>query len=286
MDYKTKRKIKRIVSQVILWIAVIIVIFPIIYLVAISGSTSNSIRTGTEFQHISLHRYVKNFIEMQKNANFFNYFKNSLIVITITTFIALTLSIFAGYALAKFKFPGSNLFGITMLSTQLIPPTLILIPMYLIFITIQRTIGLQIIDTYYGLIIPYVAIFTPMSIWVMRGFFANLPSELEEAARIDGCSRFQAFRLIMLPLATPGVIATGIFIFLTAWDELMLASVLTTSAKVQTIPIGIRLFIGRIQNRFDLTMMAALVITIPVAIIFFALQKYFVQGMTAGAVKG
>jgi multiple sugar transport system permease protein len=158
--------------------------------------------------------------------------------------------------------------------------------MYLIFITIQRTIGLQIIDTYYGLIIPYVAIFTPMSIWVMRGFFANLPSELEEAARIDGCSRFQAFRLIMLPLATPGVIATGIFIFLTAWDELMLASVLTTSAKVQTIPIGIRLFIGRIQNRFDLTMMAALVITIPVAIIFFALQKYFVQGMTAGAVKG
>lgn len=284
MNYNNKKKLKRFLVLSVFWFFVALVVFPVIYMVILSGATSRSISTGNELQH-SKH-FVRNFVQMQQNINFFNYFKNSVIVISISTGIALILSTFAGYALARFKFPGSNLFGLTMLGTQLIPPTLILIPMYLIFINIQQVYGFKFVDTYKGLIIPYVAMFTPMSIWVIRGFFANIPVELEEAARIDGCSRFQAFRYIVLPLAVPGILATGIFIFLTAWDELMIAGVLTTTQKVQTIPIGIRLFIGQIQNRFDLTMMAAVVASLPIVIIFFALQKYFIQGMTAGAVKG
>lgn len=284
MNYRTKSKIKRYTLLTAFWIFVAMIVFPVIYMVILSGATSRSISTGNELKHAT--HFLRNFVQMQKNINFLNYFKNSMIVIGASTLIALALSTFAGYALARFKFPGSNIFGITMLGTQLIPPTLILIPMYLIFINIQQIYGFKFVDTYKGLIIPYVAMFTPMSIWVIRGFFTNIPKELEEAARIDGCSRFQAFRFIILPLAVPGIIATGIFIFLTAWDELMIAGVLTTTAKVQTIPIGIRLFIGQIQNRFDLTMMAAVVASLPIVIIFFALQKYFIQGMTAGAVKG
>jgi len=112
-----------------------------------------------------------------------------------------------------------------------------------------------------------------------------IPKELEEAARIDGCSQFQVFWHIVLPLAVPGIIATGVYIFLTAWDELMFAWVLC-NADTMTIPVGIRLFVGNYQNRFDLMMAAATVATIPVMVLFFMLQKYIIKGLTAGAVKG
>lgn len=283
MDYKKRKKLKKNIMLCILWFSVIIVIFPIVYMVILSGATSQSIQLGTELSHFK--HFTRNFIQMQQNINFFAYFKNSVIIVGITTIVALILATCAGYSLARFKFPGANVFGFTLLGTQLIPPTLLLVPTYLIFIFIQQNFGFHFINTYKGLIIPYVAMFTPMSIYIIRGFFAGIPKELEEAARIDGASQLQAFRLIILPLAVPGIIATGIFIFLTAWDELMMASILTTSQGVQTVPVGIRLFVGHIQNRYDLSMMASVVATVPIAIIFFTLQKYFISGMTAGAVK-
>lgn len=283
MDYKKRKKLNRNIMLCFLWFSVVIVIFPIIYMIILSGATSQSIQLGTELSHFK--HFTRNFLQMQQNINFFAYFKNSVIIVGITTLVALILATCAGYSLARFKFPGANVFGFTMLGTQLIPPTLLLVPTYLIFIFIQQTFGFHFINTYKGLIIPYVAMFTPMSIYIIRGFFAGIPKELEEAARIDGATQFQAFRLIILPLAVPGIIATGIFIFLTAWDELMMASILTTSQAVQTVPVGIRLFVGHIQNRYDLSMMASVVATIPIAIIFFTLQKYFISGMTAGAVK-
>jgi len=131
----------------------------------------------------------------------------------------------------------------------------------------------------------YTAFFTPFSIWILRSFFASIPYELEEAARIDGCNAFQVFYKIVLPLAVPGIIATGIYVFLTAWDELLFAWILTNEQSM-TIPIGIRLFVGNYQNRYDLMMAAASVATLPVLVLFFLLQKYIVRGLTAGAVKG
>lgn len=283
MNYIAQKKLKKFIMLSFLWAFVLIIIFPIIYMVILAGSTSQSIQLGTELENFK--HFARNFREMKANINYFGFFRNSVLIVGITTLIALILSTCAGYALARFRFPGSNAFGFTMLGTQLIPPTLLLVPTYLIFIYIQQNFGFTFINTYKGLIIPYVAMFTPMSIYIIRGFFANIPKELEEAARIDGASPFQAFRMIILPLAVPGIIATGIFIFLTAWDELMMASVLTTSEAVQTIPVGIRLFVGHVQNRYDLSMMASVVATLPIAVIFFALQKYFISGMTAGAVK-
>lgn len=284
MNHKNIRKFKKTASLVFLWAIIIAVLFPIVYMVLLSGAESQNISAGREFDDLT--HFGRNYVEMQTNINFFGYFKNSVIVVGISTLISLTLATCAGYALARYKFPGSNLFGLTMLGTQLIPPTMTLIPMYLIFIAIQNYLGMQFVDSYKGMIIPYVAIFTPASIWIIRGFFATIPVELEEAARIDGCSKFQAFYKIILPLSLPGILATGISTFLAGWDELMIASVLTTTATYQTIPVGIRLFIGNMQNRYDLTMAASVVTTLPVLIIFFLLQKHFIQGMTAGAVKG
>ena len=282
-----KQKIKRKkmydkLANILLWIIVILVIFPIIWMVFSSLLTQNQIATGK----IGLPKHFNNYIDMWKNINFFHYFKNSIIVCSITTVIALTIAIFAGYALARFKFPGANLFGASVLATQMVPGIMFLLPLYLLYIKIQEITGIRLINTYYGLIIVYSAFFIPLSIWVIRGFFASIPKELEEAAVLDGCTKFQAFTKIILPISKVGIIATGIYIFLLAWDELIFAWVLTTSPDVATIPVGIRLYVGNYQNRYDLLMSAGVVTTLPVMVIFFALQKQFIQGMTSGAVKG
>lgn len=280
-QYKKRQKIIDIIGTVIIWLFVIGAVFPIIWMMATSLMTQGEIATGK----IGIPNNFTNYIEMWQRVEFFKYFKNSVIVCGTTTIIALFIATFAGYAVARFKFPGAGLFGAAVLATQMVPGIMFLLPLYLMFIKIQDTLGIRIINTYGGLIIVYSAFFIPFSIWILRGFFAGIPKELEEAAVIDGCSKFGAFVRIILPIARVGMIATGIYIFLMAWDELLFAWVLTTSSDVATIPVGIRLYVGNYQNRYDLLMASGSVTTLPVLIIFFGLQKQFIRGMTAGAVK-
>src|SRR3989339_515342 len=226
-----------------------------------------------------------NYIDMWKSVNFGLYLKNSLIICGFTMFFALIIAPFAAYALSRFRFPGSDMFSNAILATQMIPMIMYLIPIYIMFVRFTAMSGIPVKGTYPGIILIYSAWFLPFSIWILRGFFAAIPKELEEAALIDGCSRLRVFWYVALPLALPGIVATGIYIFLQAWDELMFAWVLT-NADTMTIPVGIRLFVGNYQNRFALIMAAATVATIPVVVIFFLLQKHIVKGLTAGAVKG
>ncbi len=227
----------------------------------------------------------RNYVDLWKNIDFALYLKNSLIICGITMVLAMIFATLAAYALARFNFPGNQFFSIGVLATQMIPAIMYLIPIYIMFTQFNNLTGVPLKGTYFGLIMIYSAFFIPFSIWILRGFFASIPVELEEAARIDGCSPFQVFWFVVLPLAVPGIIATGVYVFLTAWDELMFAWVLC-NGDTMTIPVGIRLFVGNYQNRFDLMMAAATVATIPVMILFFMLQKHIVKGLTAGAVKG
>ncbi len=226
-----------------------------------------------------------NYIDMWKNVNFGLYLRNSLVICGFTMLFAMVFATFAAYALSRFRFPGSDLFSNAILSTQMVPMIMYLIPIYIMFVKFTMLSGIQVKGTFPGLILIYSAWFLPFSIWILRGFFAAIPKELEEAALIDGCSRLRVFWHVALPLAMPGIIATGIYIFLQAWDELMFAWVLTNS-DTMTIPVGIRLFVGNYQNRFDLMMAAATVATLPVVVLFFLLQRHIVRGLTAGAVKG
>jgi multiple sugar transport system permease protein len=226
-----------------------------------------------------------NYIDMWKNVNFGLYLRNSFIICGFTMLFAMIFATFAAYSLSRFKFPGADLFSNATLATQMIPMIMYLIPIYIMFVKFTMLSGIPVKGTYPGIILIYSAWFLPFSIWILRGFFASIPKELEEAALIDGCSRFRVFWHVALPLAMPGIIATGIYIFLNAWDELMFAWVLT-NADTMTIPVGIRLFVGNYQNRFDLMMAAATVATLPVVVLFFLLQKHIVRGLTAGAVKG
>ena len=227
----------------------------------------------------------RNYVDLWQNIDFGRYLKNSLLICGATMLLAMVFATLAAYVLARFNFPGNRIFGIAILATQMIPAIMYLIPLYIMFVKFNEVTGVAIKGSYGGLIFIYTAFFTPFSIWILRGFFSSIPVELVEAARIDGCSNFAVFWRIALPLALPGIIATGIYIFLTAWDELMFAWVLT-SASTMTIPVGIRLFVGNYQNRFDLMMAAATIATIPVVLLFFMLQRYIVKCLTAGAVKG
>ncbi|MEI7942090.1 MAG: carbohydrate ABC transporter permease [Candidatus Riflemargulisbacteria bacterium] len=228
---------------------------------------------------------VENYADLWKNIDFGLYLRNSIIISGFTMLFAMILATLASYALVRFNFPGNKAFGVSILATQMIPQIMYLIPIFIMFKWISDVSGVSIQGTHGGLTFIYTAFFVPFSIWILRSFFASIPVELEESARVDGCNAFQVFWKITLPLAIPGIVATGIYIFLQAWDELMFAWILTDSDTL-TIPIGIRLFVGNYQNRYDLMMAAATVATLPVLLLFFLLQKHIVKGLTAGAVKG
>lgn len=226
----------------------------------------------------------RNYIDLFHNIDFALFLKNSFLICGITALISMLLATITAYALVRFPFPGNRLISTTILSTQMIPGVMTLIPIYITFMKISQLTGIPIKGTYAGMIFVYAAFFLPFSIWILRGFFASIPIALEEAATIDGCSPFQVFWKIALPLSVPGIVATGIYIFLVAWDELVFAWVLS-NAQTMTIPVGIRLFVGNFQNRYDLLMAASTVATIPVLVLFAVLQRHIVSGLTAGAVK-
>ncbi|MDR1453248.1 MAG: carbohydrate ABC transporter permease [Candidatus Margulisbacteria bacterium] len=228
--------------------------------------------------------FWRNFIDLFYNIDFGLYVRNSFIICGVTAFFSMILATITAYALVRFKFPGNRFLSTAVLSTQMIPGVMMLIPVYIMFIKITEATGIPMKGTVAGLVFVYAAFFLPFSIWILRGFFASIPLALEEAATLDGCTPFQIFYKISLPLSMPGIVATGIYIFLQAWDELVFAWVLT-SAHTMTIPVGIRLFVGNFQNRYDLLMAASTVATIPVMVMFILLQKQIVSGLTSGAVK-
>lgn len=289
MPYYVRKRIVNVIISIIMLIILAITLLPVGWMVFSSLKSSTDIAIG----RVGLSRNLagqpvvhwENYVDMWKNVNFGLYLKNSLIICGSTMVLAMIFSTLAAYALSRFRFPGADFFSNTILATQMIPAIMYLIPLYIMFIKFTVLTGIPVKGTFTGIILIYSAFFIPFSIWILRGFFASIPKELEEAALIDGCNPLQVFRHVALPLAMPGIIATGIYVFLTAWDELMFAWVLT-NADTMTIPVGIRLFVGNYQNRFDLMMAAATVATLPVVILFFMLQKHIVKGLTAGAVKG
>ena len=277
--YRYRRRLLDRLADLLLIAIILLVLFPIFWMIVNSLRTNQEILTATTLlpQKPQFHNYR----DLWAQVDFGLYFRNSLIVCGVTTLIVSFLATLSGYALARFRFPGADLFGLAVLGTQLIPGILFLLPLYGNFILIKKRLGIPLVGTNFGAIVLYTAFFLPLSLWILRSFFATIPRDLEEAALIDGATRFGAFWRIALPLARPGIVATAIYVFLAAWDELLFAWVL----NVNTIPVGIRLFVGQYTNRFDLMSAAAVVSTIPVLIIFFLLQRQMISGLTAGAIK-
>ena len=268
--------------DVLTWLVLLVMLSPILWLVASSLQTDGQLSTGA---YNLLEPTFTAFSRMWSSVDFERYLINSLIICTAAALCATIFASCAGYALARFRFRGSTALSLGVVGTQLIPGSLFLLPVFMGFIWLKQNTPLALFDTHLGMILVYTAFFTPVAIYFMRYFFLAIPKDLEEAAMVDGCNRFGAFVKIVLPAAAPGLVATFVYAFLFAWDELLFVAALTQS-NAETIPIGIRNFIGNYQERTAQLMAAGVVSTLPVLIAFFATQRWLVKGITAGAVKG
>jgi multiple sugar transport system permease protein len=276
---------KRLVNRgldALTWLVLAVMLAPVFWLVASSLQNDGHLARGS---YDLLHPTFQAFKDMWKTIDFERYFINSAIICTVAALLATAFASTAGYALARFRFRGARPFGLGVIATQLIPGSMFLLPTFIGFLWLKQHLGIQLYDTRVGMIIVYTAFFTPVAIYFMRSFFQGIPRDLEEAAQVDGCTPFWAFVRIILPNAAPGLVATFVYAFLFAWDELLFVASLTEH-NAETLPLGIRLFIGNYSQYYGQLMAAGVVSTIPVVVAFFAAQRWLVRGITAGAVKG
>ncbi len=209
-----------------------------------------------------------------------SYFINSLVISLTSTFVAILVGMMGGYAFARYRFKGKGALFLSFMLSRTVPGVALSLPLFILW----SKIGL--IDTKFGLILVYMAINIPFTIWLTDGFFRQIPADLSEAAQIDGCTRWQAFWKVEFPLARSGLASAGIFAFLTAWNEFALASQLTRTTASKTMPVGLMDFTA--QFTVDWTGMSAMavLIIIPALILTFIVQKHLIAGLTFGGVKG
>jgi multiple sugar transport system permease protein len=224
------------------------------------------------------------FIDMWTTVPLARYFVNSTVVSLSATLSSLVIAIFASYAVSRYRFRGRSVFATTVLSTQMFPGVLFLLPLFIIFVNLDQNFGIQLVGTRIGLILTYLTFSLPFSIWMLAGYFDGIPRELDEAAQVDGCSAIGALLRVVLPAARPGVIAVAIYGFMTAWGEVLFASVMATSAN-RTLAIGLRQYSTETNVYWNEVMAASLVVSLPVVIGFLLLQRYFVEGLTSGSIK-
>jgi len=223
---------------------------------------------------------LTNIIEAWTVGNFSLYFKNSAIISVVDVIAMLVISSLAGYAFGRMKFPGQRVLMVLFLVGLTIPVTAIVIPLYL---TMR---DFRLLDTYGSVIVADVALAAPIFIFIMRAFFKDLPSELHDAARIDGCSEFGVFWRVMLPLAKPGLLTVALLEFLWSWNDLLLPLIFLTSDELRTLPVGMLFYQGRFSVDYGLMSAGVIIVSLPVIIMFLFFQKNFVTGLTGGALKG
>ncbi|MEM1502857.1 carbohydrate ABC transporter permease [Domibacillus sp. 8LH] len=255
-----------------------IALLPIFWMVSVS------FRANTEVFSMPLSILPQNwtleaFGKVFENAELMKLFVNSYIIALSVTFVCLLFAALAGYGFSRFQFKGKRAAITYILVTQMFPMVLLVIP-YFLFIT---RVGLY--NSYFALILAYTSFALPFSIMMMRDFITTIPYELDEAAKIDGCGPFRTFFHIILPPSLPGLIATGVYTFILAWNEFLFAIVLTNSISVRPLTIGIGMLIGEFTTEWNALMALSFMASAPLIVVFLFVQKYFLQGLTAGSVK-
>lgn len=277
-NMKLNRLAQELAAYGILIFFSLLVLLPVLWMVSTAFKTSGeTIQIPPRWLPESFS--LEAFKRLWEEYPFETYFKNSLIIVGASMVVAVFASCLAGYGLTRFRFRGRNGLMTFILVTQMFPSVMLLVPFYSI-------VGkLNLLDTHMGLILVYISFTVPFCTWTMVGFFRALPLELDEAARIDGCSSWQTFWRIIMPLTLPGVASTSIYAFITSWNEYMFAFILTTRPEMKTLSVGIAEMNGFQQVRWNDMMAASLLASLPLIVLFICLQKYFISGLTSGAVK-
>ena len=254
--------------------------FPVYWMINTAFKSRPEVMTATPI-FISRHPTLDNFTSAFVQSDFLVDLRNSAIVVVSAVVLSIVLGAFAAAALSRFQFRGRRTIMVLILAVQMLPGTALLIPTFLVFNQ------LNMLGTYLGLILAYVATVLPFSIWVMRGFFVAIPYELEEAAMIDGAGSWRILRSILFPLVMPGVIATSIFAFITAWNDYLVAYTFMKDQTMYTLPIWLASFSNPVTGTdFGGQMAASVLFSLPVGVFFLLIQRHLVAGMSAGAGKG
>jgi len=261
-----------------------LIAFTIATLYPVSRVITISLRPGDRLLSTSLAiipegATLESYRKLLTDGRFLRWMFNSLVVSGTVTITGVVLASMAGYTFSKYKFVGKK-FGLTaLLTTQMFPATMLLLPMYIMIAK------LGLINSYLGLIIIYSATALPFCIWQMKGYYDTIPNSLHEAAIIDGCSHFQAFYKVILPLAAPALVITALFSFMSAWSEYIVAAQVLQEPEMFTLPIGLKQFQSNMATEWGLYAAGSVIVSVPVVILFIILSRWLVSGLTLGSVK-
>jgi ABC-type sugar transport system, permease component len=280
MKRSTKRKLVNIVRAVVLTFFLLLVVLPIYWMVITSFKTNPEIVNAQKITYFPETFTLDNYRSLFNMLDYGTFLKNSLIITLTTSICIVLLSILSGYGLARFKFKGKAAVLLFFLVTQMIPGILVIIPLYVVF----SKAGL--VNTYFALFIYYLITNLPFCVITMRSFFERIPYVLEEAAYMDGCSRFKSLRKVILPVMFPGIVAVFVFAFIGAWNELIAGTIFINTPDMWTIPVGLKSLIGKYSVQWGALMAGGVLALLPTAVMFIFVQKYVVEGLTSGAVKG
>jgi multiple sugar transport system permease protein len=254
-------------------------IFPIVWALLTSLKREAAIIT-TVMQYIPREVTFENYVAIWTRSNFPTLLVNSMVVTAITVVVCAVVGTLASYAIARYQFRGRRELMLFYLVIRMFPAVMIIIPLFIL----MRNLGL--LDSRIGLALAYTTFLLPVFIWMMKGFFDAIPLELEDAARIDGCSRIGAMVRVVLPLVVGGLVATVVFVAIGAWNEFLFALMMTTSTGSRTWPVGLQLMVGEFQLPWGTLAAGGIISIIPVVLLFALVQRALVRGLTAGAVKG
>ncbi|WP_405589286.1 carbohydrate ABC transporter permease [Streptomyces sp. NBC_01190] len=268
--------------RVILTLLLLFVLIPVYVMLSSSLKKLQDVQ-GT-FKWIPSGLTIRPYIDIWSTVPLAHYFMNSLIVSVSATVLSVAVAIFAAYGVSRYRFAGRKIFTVTVLSTQMFPGILFLLPLFIIFVNIGNSTGIQLYGSRLGLIITYLTFSLPFSIWMLVGYFDSIPRDLDEAAKVDGCGPFGALFRVVVPAAIPGIVAVSVYAFMTAWGEVLFASIMTNDST-RTLAVGLRGYATQNDVYWNQVMAASLVVSLPVVAGFLALQRYLVAGLTAGAVK-
>jgi len=277
-DNSMNKTIQTILIYMIIILFVIISIYPILRVLTIS------LRPGDNLLNESLRvipesATFQNYVKLFTEKPFLLWIRNSLLITLVVTITGVMLASTAGYAFSRFRFPGRKAGLLSLLVTQMFPATMLLLPLYIMIAK------LNLVNSFTGLVIMYSASALPFCIWLMKGYYDTIPTSLEESAKIDGASKILAFWKIILPLAAPALVITALFSFMTAWNEYIVAAQILWYEDMFTIPLGLKSLQGNMTTEWGMYAAAALIISIPVIILFLSLSKWLVSGLTLGSVK-
>ncbi len=244
-----------------------------------------SLRTDDAFQTRSLDLWTsessfRSYVTLFLETDFLTWMKNSFLVSFVVTITGVILASTSGYALSRFNFMGRRAVLSSLLMTQMFPATMLLLPFFILLAK------LKLINSYLGLIIIYSSTALPFCIWQMKGYYDTIPPALEEAARMDGCSRFSAFIKVILPVSAPALVITALFSFMASWSEYVVAAIVLQDPGLYTLPLGLKSFQASLATQWGLYAAGAVVVSIPVTILFVSLSRFLVSGLTVGSVKG